>query len=148
MEKIYGVYPGSLSNVERINNIDEIDLYLKIDGLTKYILDTHKKISHGELPDLNISEDTYALEYMIYQTTRFGVAIPAPEEGKHVPVTASYIDWFTYYTKHFHDNMDDETFKQFLDDKRQGKDVTSYLPEKTWSSIHAGNQLTKKAVTE
>lgn len=148
-KKIYGEYPGSLSDVESINNMDEISLFLSIDSLTKFIWNTRESISHGKLPDMDLTEQTFALEYMIYQTTKFGVAIPLPEENKHVPVTASYIDWFTYYTKHFHDDMDEETFNTFLDEKKKGKDVSSYLPEKTWSSIHRGNQIAlKKAATE
>ena len=144
-KKIYGVYPGSLTNVENINEMDEISLFLSLDSLTKYIFDTHERISKGNLPDMDITEQNYALEYMMYQTTRFGVAINPPEEGKHVQISSSYLDWFTYYTKHFHDNMEEETFNQFLEDKRKGKDISSYLPEKTWSELHKGVQITKKS---
>ena len=90
-KKIYGVYPGILSNEEKINSLDEAELFLNLDSMSKFIMKCHQDIALKRLPEIDLTEANYALEYLIYQTTRFGVAIPLPEEGKHVSITPDYV---------------------------------------------------------
>ena len=33
-------------------------------------------MAHGRIPEIDLTEEQYALEYMVYQTTKFGVELP------------------------------------------------------------------------
>ena len=143
-KKIYGIYPGSLTNVNEIDNLSEIDLYLNIYGLGNLIWKCHLDMGTKKIPSIKLDEETYALEYMINQTKKFGVDLPEPEEGKHLSITSSYIDWYTYYTKHFIDNMSAEDFETFMERRKQGLSTDEYMPKELWSENHKQNVLTKK----
>ena len=74
--RIYGIDPGSIKEVEKINNLDEIDLWLTIDGLGYHIWWCNHAMSHGRIEKVDLTEEQYALEYLVYQTRKFGVELP------------------------------------------------------------------------
>ena len=142
-KRIYGIDPGSLTNTDEIDNLSEIDLYLYIYGLGDYIWKSHIDIGNKKLPNIKLEEETYALEYMINQTKKFGVELPEPIEGKHLTITSSYIDWYTYYTKHFIEDMSEEDFSDFMTKRKKGLNVEEYLPKELWSERNKGKALKK-----
>lgn len=88
--RIYGIDPGSIQDVEKINNLSEVDLYFMIDTMGGHIWRCKHDMAHGRIPEIDLTEEQYALEYMAYQTTKFGVELPIPEIDKHITATPSY----------------------------------------------------------
>lgn len=88
-QKQYGKYPGAFVSPSTVRYCSESVLYAIITGIGKEIERLEKHASEEGLAELE-----YALEYAIYQTTRFGVQIPVPKDGEHVEKTESYLKWF------------------------------------------------------
>ena len=133
--RIYGIDPGSISEVEKVNELDEIDLWLTIDGLGYHIWWCNHAMSHGRIEKVDLTEEQYALEYLVYQTRKFGVELPEAEEGKHVVGTPSYYTWYSFYSNHFKKNLTDKDWQQFQILKANGEDVSKYLPEGSWKDL-------------
>lgn len=129
--KISGKYPGSIKNPEAFTNISELDLYFAIDALGGALWHHRHLMSHGIVPQTDLSEDQFALEYLVYQTVRFGVAIPEPCYGKTIQATPSYQKWYNFYHNHFH-GMSDERWQAFSQAYSAGEDVTPFLPKGSW----------------
>ena len=85
--RIYGIDPGSIKDVDEFNNLDEIDLWMNIDGLGFYLWYCNHEMADGRMSRVDLTEEQYAMEYMVYQTKKFGVELRDPEEGKpsHLP---------------------------------------------------------------
>lgn len=103
--KIFGIYPGSIKNIDAINNLDAFELFSCIKNMSD-------KISIG-MNDESISteellEDQYALEYMMYQTRKFGVNLSEPSIGKHIEATQSFNNWYNYYLNYLNNLNDNE----------------------------------------
>ena len=103
MEKIYGLYPGNLDNIEEISKMTGSEIYLRINYLTNYISNTINKTNKNL--NIDLSEDIFALEYLIYQTRRFGVEFPEPQKGRHIIITDSFNNWFKAYSDYFNSVM-------------------------------------------
>ena len=86
MSRIYGIDKGNIRNADKIDKLDEIDLFFKIDSYINYVL---------KLKDNNydITEELFALEYLVYQSTKFGVDLPSPKENNHIVPSQSFINW-------------------------------------------------------
>lgn len=130
--KIYGIYPGSIKDVEVFNNMGELDLYFNIDAVAGHISRCMREIRRGRIEKLDLTEVRYALEYMVYQTTRFGVEIPEPQIDEHVAATPSYWAWFNFYNDHFKNVLTDEQWDAFQNKRRLKQDVSEYMPEGNW----------------
>ncbi len=133
--RIYGIDPGSISDVEKINNLSEVDLYFAIDAMGGHIWRCRHDMAHGRIPKIDLTEEQYALEYMVYQTTKFGVELPAPEIGKHITATSSYKAWYKFYSSHFNDGLTDEQFNAFQQAQREGKDTSAFMPSGHWTDL-------------
>ena len=133
--RIYGLDPGSIKEVEKINELDEIGLWLAIDGLGYHIWWCNHAMSHGRIEKVDLTEEQYALEYLVYQTRKFGVELPEAEEWKHVVGTLSYYTWYSFYSNHFKKNLTDKDWQQFQILKASGEDVSKYLPEGSWKDL-------------
>lgn len=131
--KIYGIYPGNIKDVNAINNLNEVDLYLTIDSLGGYLWRCRHEMSHGRMPEINLTEEEYALEYMVYQTTKFGVDLKAPEIDKHITPTPSYRAWYKFYSDHFKHTLTDEEWNMFQEAKKDGKDTSAFMPSGHWT---------------
>lgn len=144
--RIYGIDPGCIKDVESINNLSEVDLYFAIDAMGGHIWRCQHDASHGRIPPVDLTEENYALEYMSYQTTKFGVELNEPEIDKHITPTPSYNAWYNFYNNHFKHVLTDEQFQKFLDEKRKGNDVSAYMPTGFWAdSLKNHPQKQKKA---
>lgn len=106
--KIYGLYPGSLQDIEKINTMNEIELYFAIYKLSWKIWESSRN------NDSDLEEDKYALEYLIYQTTRFGVELNEPCENKHILKTASYNAWYNFYSSYLKKFLNKEQWECFI----------------------------------
>lgn len=133
--RIYGIDPGSISDVEEINNLSEIDLYFAIDAMGGHIWRCKHDMAHGRIPEIDLTEEQYALEYMVYQTTKFGVELPAPEIDKHVTATPSYNAWYKFYSSHFKDVLTDEQWNAFQQAQRNGQDTSAFMPSGHWTDL-------------
>lgn len=133
--RIYGIDPGSIQDVERINNLSEVDLYFMIDDMDAHIWRCKHDMAHGIIPEIDLTEEQYALEYMVYQTTKFGVELPKPEIDKHITATPSYNAWYKFYSNHFKDVLTDEQWNAFQQAQREGQDTSAFMPSGHWTDL-------------
>ena len=131
-EKIYGIYPGTVTCIEEANNYNEVELFLMIEIFESHMKNCYKGLYKGAIDDEQIAEKEYGLEYLRYLTRKFGVEFPTPTLGQHVPKTESYNKWLNYYAEYVHSKplcFVDEVFIAMS--KRQ--DSSHLLPEKKWN---------------
>ena len=133
--RIYGIDPGSIQDPESIAKLSEVELYFMIDGLSHHIWYCRHEASHGRIEPVDLTEEEYALEYLAYQTTRFGVELRAPEMDKHIVSTPSYVAWVTFYDNHFKNGLTDAEWNEFQRRKDRGEDVSMFLPKGNWRDL-------------
>ncbi len=133
--RIYGIDPGSIKDVEKVNNLNEVDLYFAIDAMGGHIWRCRHDMAHGRIPQIDLTEEQYALEYMVYQTTKFGVELEAPAIDKHISATPSYNAWYKFYSNHFKNVLTDEQWMAFQQAQLNGQDTTAYMPSGHWTDL-------------
>lgn len=131
--RIHGIYPGLETNVDYVNSLSEVDLYFAIDAVEKHIEKCQHDMAYNSKLKIDLTEQEYFLDYMIYLTTKFGVKLPAPEEGKRIQITMSYNAWFNFYANHFNNVLTEEQWWEFCAARRSGNDISSYLPKGHWT---------------
>lgn len=131
--KIYGIYPGNLIDVDEVNNFNEVDLYFSIAYLNEYINRYRFEMFEEATPEVDLTDEQYALEYMIYQTTKFGVELPEPTIDKHIEVTPSYEAWYNFYANHFNNVLTNEQWDAFCAAEDAGQDTSAYMPSGRWN---------------
>ena len=98
---------------------------------------------------MDLEEEQYALEYLVYQTTKFGVDLPKPESGKHIIPTDSYWAWFRFYDNHFKHVLTEEQWDAFQEARSKGKDISAFMPSGNWAdSLEDGDTKTKVNTNE
>lgn len=130
--RIYGIDKGSIIDIEKIKELNEVDLYFNIDAIGGYILRCKHEMSHGRIPQIDLTEEEYAIEYMVYQTTKFGAELPDPQMDKHIIPTPSYLAQFKFYDNHFKHVLSDTQWNCFQQLKSEGKDVSAFFPAGNW----------------
>lgn len=133
--RIFGIDKGSIKDVEKINNLSEVDLFLAIEGLGGHIWRCMHDMSHGRIEKIDLTEERYALEYMVYQTTKFGVELPEPQPYKHIEKTDSYNAWYQFYRTHFKETLSKEEWDAFVIAKKSGMDVSQFMPTGDWRDL-------------
>ena len=133
--RIYGIDPGSIKDVEKINNLSEVDLYFMISEMAKHIRRCKHEMYHGRIPEIDLTDEEYALEYMVYQTTKFGVELPEPQIDKHITITPSYKAWYIFYADHFNNTFTSEKWKEFQKARENGEDISTYMPSGNWTDL-------------
>ena len=134
MEKIWGIY-NTFDNAESLNQLDEIDIWKKIDNLGSALFwinhDFDKPWRIDASPE-QLLEAQYNLEYLVYSTRRFGVEFSkAPSSTEHVERSETYNAWFEFWHDHF-ESMSNEEYNKFVEDRFSGKDISKYMPSGTW----------------
>ena len=133
--RIYGIDPGCVQDVEAVKNYSETDLFFAINYLASII----REIEHGRAGEImskaNLTEEHYALEYLIYQTTKFGVELPEPAIDKHVTDTPSYRAWYYFYFNHFKNVLTAEEWEAFQEARKEGKDTSAFMPSGSWKDL-------------
>ena len=137
--KIYGLYPGSIEDTSKIDNLSEVELYFAIDKLGGHIYRCNDAMRHRENFFIDLTEEQYALEYLVYKTKKFGVKLPEPEIGKHIIPSDSYWSWIRFYDKHFKHTLTDEEWLNLQLCRRYGASIQEFLPKKTWSESIKSN---------
>ena len=133
--RIYGIDPGSIKDVEKINNLDEVNLYFMIDAMGGHIWRCRHDMSHGRIPQIDLTEEEYALEYMVYQTKKFGVELEEPAIDKHITPTPSYRAWFQFYDNHFKNVLTNEQWNSFQQTQKDGQDTSAFMPTGNWTDL-------------
>ncbi len=131
--RIYGIDQGCC-DPEEIKNLSELDLYFQIDAMSAYLWRCHHEMDHGRIEQIDLTEEQYAFEYMVYQTTKFGVEIPEPRLDKHITVTPSYHAWHQFYSNHFK-SLSTEEWNAFQEAYRNGEDISEYMPTGSWKNL-------------
>ena len=127
-KKVYGIYPGNLQDIQAINKLSETELFMAISSLDYYILAYKRVQVYNGGRSIDITEDEYALEYLINKTRNFGVELQKDERGKVIKI-GDYAGWYQYHLTHFSKVLTKEEFDKFLDLKTKGYNVSRYLPE-------------------
>lgn len=133
--KIYGIYPGSIKDTNVVNNLSEVDTFLTISALSSFISRCYHDLHTGMISDVDLTEEQYALEYLMYQTRRFGVELKEPQIGKHVVATTSYKAWYLFYSNHFNNNLTIDQWNEFQKAQKNGEDTTKYMPNGNWTDL-------------
>lgn len=142
-EKKWGYY--TTFDISVIDTLDEIDIWKKIDNLGGSIFWASRNnrspwASKISIEDLLTAQ--YNLEFLVYYTRKFGVEFNnEPSETEHVDSSESYMAWFTFWHNHF-ESMEPEVYKQFVEDKFNGKDITKYMPTGNWKDLLEKPKLT------
>lgn len=144
--RIYGIDPGSIKEVDKVNNMSELDLWLAIDGLGYHIWYCNHQMSHGRIDFVDLTEEIYAIEYLVYQTKKFGVEFPEPQPGKHIEQTDSYVAWYKFYSNHFKNVLSNEQWNKFMLAKTMNQDLSPYLPQGNWRDLLQKEKTMKKRV--
>ena len=138
--RIHGLDPGNIENPEIIKNLDEIDLFFKIKELADKLEQIEKANNRNRLKNpisfrkkyyIDPTEDKYAYNFLIAQTEKFGVKVDKSPESNNL-ITPMFWDWFKFYNTHFFKTLTEEELTEFLDRKKNGQDVTKYMPQGTW----------------
>lgn len=133
-KKKWGVY-NTFDNPSFLDELDEIDIWKKIDNFGGYIfwgLHDSGKPWATDVSTKELIQAQYNLEYLVYYTRKFGVEFSKePSETEHVERSASYDAWFKFWHDHF-ESMAPEVYEQFVEDKFSGKDISKYMPTGSW----------------
>ncbi len=140
-EKILGIYPGFIENPDEIKLLNEVELYHKISEYDDKVWESRKRI-RCELPGkcndeyIEILEGyRYARDFCIYQTRKFGTDVQGEQEGVEFCYGQLFKSWYDYYWFHFNCKMTLKEFRDYLDAKSKGEDISSYLPSGDWKEF-------------
>ena len=128
--KVWGIY-NTYANPELLDKLNEEDIWKKIDNLGRRL----RFISRN--PQFYVTREQlinsrYNLEYLVYFTRKFGVMFDSiPTEIDHVENSESYKSWYEFWRKHF-ESMSEEEYNEFVEAKYYGKDISKFMPEKSW----------------
>lgn len=133
-EKKWGLYPAFLVP-EQVEQFDEIGLWNRINklgGAIFYAFHDAGKPWSEPLSAATLMDAQYALEYLVYETRRFGVEFDrAPSVNEHVQRSSSYNAWFIFWNNYF-EKMDPQLYSEFVNDRNAGRDISKYMPADTW----------------
>jgi len=117
-KKIYGVYPGSIKNLEEVENYSELELFLAIYSLESYILSYKRIVAYNMIKGVDTQESEYALEYLINKTQKFGVEIEKDSIGKSIRI-GDYASWYEYYLTYVSSILNKEEFAKVIREKEE-----------------------------
>ena len=106
-----------------------------IDSLGGHIWRCKHDMTHDRIPKFDLTEEEYALEYMVYQTTKFGVELEEPSIDNHIVPTPSYKAWYKFYYNHFKNVLTDREWNEFQQAQKNGSDTTAFMPKGNWKDI-------------
>ena len=89
MEKIYGIYPGSVKDEQDyFAQCSEVELYFRIVEKNGYINFLKADFcDNNGIAYLDINEEYYARDYMICLTRRYGVEVEPSSTNKRIQIT-------------------------------------------------------------
>ena len=126
-EKVWGLYPGLLSE-EEIESLDEYSVWYLINHYTEkcYSMTFNSKENLKTSMEL-VKEISYTLDFLIYYTRNFGVEFDQLLNSEdHIVRNNSYKKWYKSWQHHFA-TMPKHVYDSFLKDKEAGNDLTRYM---------------------
>ncbi len=132
--RIYGIDPGCI-DVKSVKDMSEFELFLTIESLGAYIWKIRHEMAHYRIPYVDLTEEDYGIEYLVYQTTRFGVELEEPTVDKHVEKTPSYNAWYQFYHNHLYQVLTKEQCQELSKIILEGGDYSSFLPSGNWKDL-------------
>ena len=106
-----------------------------IDAIGGHIWRCRHDMAHGRIPEVDLTEETYALEYLVYQTTKFGVELDEPTIDQHITATPSYRAWYEFYNNHFKHVLTDKQWNDYQNAKKSGQDTSEFMPIGNWADL-------------
>lgn len=132
-----GFYSSYL-NVEEIQKMNEFELYLKIYETENKILKYRADKAMGNITKESLVEEEFALEYLRYQTIKFGVEISLLETDSHLILSKSYYAWYGFYNNYFMSILTEEERNLLQKLIKDGSDISDFYPEPNWKSLLEG----------
>ncbi len=145
-ERIFGLDTGGY-DPQKIDSMADWELFLEYYSITlvawRLNHDTARDYSRGYISDEGYSEAAksleemqYPIEYLLYTISkRNEIPVNEPAAGNHItPDRDTFMKWYTYYDNHFIHGMSDDTWKEFEQKRKEGADISQYLPDGNWHS--------------
>lgn len=145
-EKIYGIYPGYLTSttIEIVNNMSEIELFIFIEAFIMALDSVKYDMTYGKIPKRDLTEYEYALEYLIYQTRRFGVILPVTKTNEHIIDSPAFNAWFNFYNNYFNYIITDKEWNDFNEAIKNQLDLEPFKPKGDWRNLLKSRRKRKK----
>ena len=103
-----------------------------ISGMHTYIAELKEKMIRGLMPERDLTEELLGVEYLIYQTRRFGVELDEPAVDKHIAPTPSYLFFMNFYAWHFEEVLNRRERYALAMAIKKGEDIEAFLPSGSW----------------
>ncbi len=142
--RILGVDPGGL-DVEAIEKMPEWELFLLYYSITlqawRLDHDSKRDYSRGHIEksefatmQQSVAELSYPINYLLYFISKkIGVQVPEPKVDQPIqPDREQFMKWYRFYDHHFMHEMSDEEYARFEAKRKQGEDISEFLPEDDW----------------
>lgn len=129
--KIYGIYPGCLKDLDAVAKLNELELFVNVECLGGHIWWCNHQMNCGRIEPIDLTEEQYALEYLVYQTTKFGVELAEPTLDKHVQKTPSYMAWYQFWYNHYQ-SLSNLDIAEYQAARQQGEDTSKFMPKGSW----------------
>ena len=143
-ERIYGLDTGGY-DPKKIDSMADWELFLEYYSVTlvawRLNHDTVRDHSRGYVSDEEYSEAMrsleemqYPIEYLLYTISkRNEIPVNEPAADKHIaPDREIFMKWYKFYDDHFIHEMSDDTWKEFEQKRKDGADISQYLPDGNW----------------
>jgi hypothetical protein len=89
--------------------------------------------------DFTLEDYKYTFDYLMNQTKRFGVDVPEPEGTEPLPISESFIKWYSFYYNYYYKNQTPEDYENGdrilyeISALRPKKlDYSKFLPKGNW----------------
>lgn len=132
--KIFGLYPGAITEPHKVRTLSEAELYHFINSLSLKIQQMEDE-AKKEGKEVDVSEERYALAFAINQTRKFGVTLPWPSLGEEMTTTPTFNVWYGFYHNHFNYNMSKAALKSYQRTLLRGGNTQKYLPKGNWKDM-------------
>ena len=142
--RIFGLDTGKYDS-QKIEAMDDWELFLEYYDITYLAW----RMEHNALRDYSrgyvsdeefvsvieaIAELQYSIEYLAYAISkRNNIEVNEPAIDKHIsPNREIFMKWYNFYNDHFIYKMPQSTWNDFVQKRKDGMDVSEYLPVGNW----------------
>jgi hypothetical protein len=142
-EKIFGIYPGFLTVKDLIELEDfcESELFYLIDTLGKSI-SLAAEIAKKKKTVIDLTEELYAIDFLITQASSFGVVVPNPTLNDRIAPTESFILWYSWWAKYYEETLTDNDRRLYDEMYAKGEDVSLlFRPSGDWEEYSCPNKV-------
>ena len=143
-ERVYGLDTGGY-DPQKVAAMADWELFLEYYSVTllawRMDHDTRRDYSRGYVSDeeydsvaKELERLHYPIEYLLYTISkRNGIEVNEPEAGKHIsPNREMFMKWYSFYDDYFMHKMSQETWNDFKQKRKDGVDISEYLPKGDW----------------